>query len=49
MRAIISVAYTKILNVIYNQNIKYYNGLNIFPTDIVKSLKLQNLGFAFQA
>ena len=47
-RRIISRSYTIILNVIFLNKIKYFNGLNIYPIKILKENLNKTNGFAFQ-
>ena len=48
-RRIISNLYTKILNLITGFNIPYYNGLNVYKTDILNQMIINNNSFGFQA
>ena len=48
-RKIISRFYTRVLNIRFNLRIKYYNGLTIFPTFVLKNLKLKCKGFGIFA
>ena len=47
-RRLISILYTKILNIIFRNKIKYFNGLNVYP----KNILIQNINttnsFSFQ-
>ena len=45
----ISCAYTWILNKCFRLNLKYYNGLALFPRSILRSLTLVANGFLFTA
>jgi len=49
MRRLISGAYTWILNKYFDLNLKYYNGLTIFPTEVLRSFPLVSNGFFFTA
>jgi len=49
MRRFISGTYTWILNRYFNLNLKYYNGLTIFPTEVLRSFTLVSNGFFFTA
>ena len=48
IRRIISITYTIILNIIFINKIKYFNGLNIYPSKILKKNLNKTNGFAFQ-
>jgi len=48
-RYLISSLYTHIVNFINSKNIKYYNGLNIYPRHIAQRAKLTSNNFSFQA
>ncbi len=43
-RKFLSITYTKILNAVFGMNIKYFNGLLILPSSLVRSLKLCGQG-----
>lgn len=45
----ISQSFTRYMNSITGKDIKYYNGLNIYPRSFVLSFNLFDDGFAFQA
>jgi glycosyltransferase involved in cell wall biosynthesis len=47
-RTIISKSFTKLMNLLFNRNIKYYNGLQIHKTIILKNIKIISQGYAFQ-
>ena len=47
-RRIISASYTKILNIIFLTNIKYFNGLNIYPLKKLKNNLNMTNSFSFQ-
>ena len=47
-RRILSSLYTAILNIIFGFRLKYYNGLNIFPTDLAKKTVASD-SFSFNA
>jgi len=49
MRRFISRSYTWILNRYFNLDIKYYNGLTIFPVTVLRSFPLYSNGFALFA
>lgn len=46
-RRFISHSYTLILNKIFHLNLKYYNGLTVFPTSVLSSISLFAEGFLF--
>ncbi len=48
-RKYLSKIYTCLINKITRNNILYYNGFNIYPTEAVKNLNLTESSFAFQA
>ena len=48
IRRIISNTYTIILNIIFLNKVKYFNGLNIYPLKILKANLNKTNGFAFQ-
>jgi glycosyltransferase involved in cell wall biosynthesis len=48
-RRLISQVYTRALNFLFGLNLKYYNGTNVYKTEIIKKLNIQNSGFAFNA
>jgi len=49
MRRLISVLYTSILNSFFSLNLKYYNGLAVFPARVLKSFPLSSSGFGIFA
>jgi len=49
LRRWISHSYTWILNKYFHLNLKYYNGLTIFPVSILRSIPLTADGFVFSA
>ncbi len=49
MRRGISRLYTGILNKIFRLNIKYYNGLTVFPAEVLRAHPLISGGFALSA
>lgn len=49
VRKIISRFYTSVLNLRFNLNINYYNGLTIFPTSVLKDMRLKCKGFGIFA
>ncbi|MBU0468348.1 MAG: glycosyltransferase family 2 protein [Candidatus Omnitrophica bacterium] len=48
-RKMLSRLYTWILNKSFGMNLKYYNGLTIFPVKVLRSVSLAAKGFAFSA
>jgi hypothetical protein len=49
LRHFISQSYTWLLNKFFRLNLKYYNGLTVFPTFVLRSLNLVADGFLFTA
>ena len=49
LRRSVSGLYTWLLNKYFHLNLKYYNGLTIFPTPVLRSLPLATNGFALCA
>jgi glycosyltransferase involved in cell wall biosynthesis len=48
-RTLISKGYTLVVNLITRRRLKYYNGLQIHPAQVLKSLKIQSSGYGFQS
>jgi glycosyltransferase involved in cell wall biosynthesis len=48
-RTLISKAYTLVVNIITRRRLRYYNGLQIHPADVLKSLRIQSSGYGFQS
>jgi glycosyltransferase involved in cell wall biosynthesis len=48
-RAVVSKAFTLLVNAITGRRLKYYNGLQIHPAGVLKSLRIQSTGYGFQA
>jgi glycosyltransferase involved in cell wall biosynthesis len=48
-RTLISKGYTFVVNVITRRRLRYYNGLQIHPAAVLKSLKIQSSGYGFQS
>jgi glycosyltransferase involved in cell wall biosynthesis len=48
-RYFISKSFTKIQNILNRKKISYYNGFNIFPSEAVKNLEINESSFAFQS
>ena len=48
-RTVISKAYTLVVNVITRRRLKYYNGLQIHPAPVLKSLRIRSSGYGFQS
>ena len=47
-RRVLSKVYTSMLNIIFSSDVKYHNGLNVYPAkDLIKNINQTN-GFAFQ-
>jgi glycosyltransferase involved in cell wall biosynthesis len=49
VRTIVSKAFTAMVNGITGHHLKYYNGLQIHRTDVLKALTIQSSGYGFQA
>jgi NAD(P)-dependent dehydrogenase (short-subunit alcohol dehydrogenase family)/glycosyltransferase involved in cell wall biosynthesis len=48
-RRLITMAYTRVINILFNKKLKYYNGLTIYPIGFVKGNSPTTAGFGFQA
>jgi dolichol-phosphate mannosyltransferase len=48
MRYFMSRGYTNLLNLLFGQKIKYYNGLPVHRVDLLRQLRINSTGFAFQ-
>jgi hypothetical protein len=48
VRYLTSRVYTNLLNLLFGQKIKYYNGLPVHRIDLLKQLRINSTGFAFQ-
>jgi len=48
-RTIVSKAFTLLLNLITGRRLHYYNGLQIHPARVLKSLRIESSGYGFQA
>ena len=48
-RAIVSKAFTLLVNAIAGRRLKYYNGLQIHRASVLKQLTIQSTGYGFQA
>lgn len=48
-RYLLSRTYTTILNILFWQKLKYYNGLPVYKTQQLKDINVVSKGFAFQA
>jgi dolichol-phosphate mannosyltransferase len=48
-RTLISKGYTFVVNLITRRRLRYYNGLQIHPAAVLKSLKIQSTGYGFQS
>ena len=47
-RTLISKAHTAMVNLVTRRHLKYYNGLQIHPAPVLKSLRIESSGFGFQ-
>ena len=47
-RNLFTLAYTPVLNFIFGTNFKYFNGLTLYKTKDLKSLKFKNSSFSYQ-
>ena len=48
-RALVSKAFTQLLNLITRRRLKYYNGLQIHHAAVLKGLRIESAGYGFQA
>jgi dolichol-phosphate mannosyltransferase len=48
VRYFTSRTYTNLLNMLFGQKIKYYNGLPVHRVDLLRQLRINSTGFAFQ-
>src|ERR1700681_2195353 len=48
VRYFTSRTYTHLLNILFGQKIKYYNGLPVHRVDLLRQLRINSSGFAFQ-
>jgi glycosyltransferase involved in cell wall biosynthesis len=48
LRYFTSRVYTNLLNILFGQKIKYYNGLPVHRVDLLQQLRINSTGFAFQ-
>jgi len=48
-RTAISKTFTLLLNLITGRRLQYYNGLQIHPAPVLKSLRIESSGYGFQA
>jgi dolichol-phosphate mannosyltransferase len=48
-RRILSRVYTGTLNTLFGHRMRYYNGLNVYPTEFLRRLPRMTVGFGFQA
>jgi glycosyltransferase involved in cell wall biosynthesis len=48
VRYFTSRVYTNLLNLLFGQKIKYYNGLPVHRVDLLRQLRINSTGFAFQ-
>jgi dolichol-phosphate mannosyltransferase len=49
MRTLISKGFTFVVNRITRRRLQYYNGLQIHPAPVLKSLRIQSSGYGFQS
>lgn len=49
IRRIISMVFTNLLNILFGLHMKYYNGLVLYESSMVKKVKMTTDSFAFQA
>ena len=49
LRRIVSTSFTAMLNILFGFHLKYYTGLVVYKTDLVKKVKMTTNSFAFQA
>ena len=48
-RYLLSRTYTNLLNLIFGQNLHYYNGLPVYPRELLNAIEIKSNGFGFQA
>jgi glycosyltransferase involved in cell wall biosynthesis len=48
-RRVVSRAYTKVMNALFNLNLKYYNGIQIYRRDLIQNVESSSDGFALQS
>jgi glycosyltransferase involved in cell wall biosynthesis len=48
-RRVVSRLYTIIMNILFCQRMKYFNGLTIYPIDSLRTTTITSTGFGFQA
>src|SRR6202022_1118705 len=48
VRYFTSRTYTNLLNILFGQKIKYYNGLPVHRVDLLRQLRINSSGFSFQ-
>src|SRR5438105_14337 len=46
-RRLLSRTFTNLCNIIFNLNVKYYNGTSIYPRTLIQSIDLKNDSFAY--
>jgi glycosyltransferase involved in cell wall biosynthesis len=49
LRHLLSRTYTGLLNLLFGFKLKYYNGLPVHRTDLLRSIRITSRGFGFQA
>jgi hypothetical protein len=47
-RTLLSKTFTTLINLITGRRLRYYNGLQIHPASVLKSLRIESTGFGFQ-
>ncbi len=48
MRYLLSRTYTTLLNLLFHQNLRYYNGLPVYKVNLLRQIKITSSGFGFQ-
>ena len=48
-RTLISKAFTALVNILSGRRLHYYNGLQIHRAEVLKNLRIQSVGYGFQA
>lgn len=48
-RHVLSISYTHLVNYLTELNIRYYNGITLHKTDLVRKMPIRSKGFGFQA
>lgn len=47
MRQMISFTFTKLVNILFDDNAPYYNGLNVYRRTVLEQIEIETNGFAF--